>query len=121
MRTPPPGMKSMPKNPGETKSQYSDRVRATKPSGRSPVKPVPPAPGGGRGRGGMTPPPGMMYGPDDALIPIPKKGGTPRPRGTSPAPGYGGGKPVRVMPGKTPMRVTGGMGMKSGGTVKGKK
>jgi len=97
MRTPPPGMKSMPKNPGETKSQYSDRVRATKPSGRSPVKPVPPAPGGGRGRGGMTPPPGMMYGPDDALIPIPKKGGA----------ATGGGRPVR--------------GMKRGGMVKGKK
>jgi hypothetical protein len=37
-------------------------------------------------------------------------------RGTSPSKG-----PVRVMPGKTPMRVTGGMGMKSGGMVKGKK
>jgi hypothetical protein len=39
-----------------------------------------------------------------------------------------GSSPVRVMPGKTPMRVTGGMGMKpgrtgmkSGGMVKGKK
>ena len=118
-------MRPGPKKPGESAAEYSARVKAMeerwkagigrpKTSGTKPT-------GAGGGRGGMTPPPGMMYGPDDGLIPIPKKGGTPRPRGTSPAPGYGGGKPVRVMPGKTPMRVTGGMGMKSGGTVKGKK
>ena len=33
MKKPPPGMKSMPVKPGETKSQYMDRVRATKPTG----------------------------------------------------------------------------------------
>jgi hypothetical protein len=58
-------------------------------------KPMPPS-GGGRGRGGATPPPGMMYGPNDALMPIPKKGGS----------ATGGGRPV--------MRAKGGM-------VKGKK
>jgi hypothetical protein len=49
---------------------------------------------------------------------MPKMGGRPKtgggapstPRGTSPS------KPVRVMPGKTPMRVTGGMGSSSGGS-----
>jgi len=119
-----------------------------KPPGRTPVKVTPPTVvGGGRGRGGMTPPPGMMYGPNDRLIPIPKKGGgvggssgdgrrsdmSPkgdggsRPRGTSPAPGYSGGKPKVSM---TPIRdgrgPSGGgkggpRGMKSGGMVKGKK
>lgn len=94
-----------------------------KPSGRSPVKPVPATPtGGGRGRGGMTPPPGMMYGPNDALIPIPKKGGgATGPRGTSPAPGYGGGKPKVSMTPIRPGRPPSSGGMKSGGMVKGKK
>ena len=46
MKKPPPGMKSMPVKPGETKSQYMDRVRATKPAGTSPVKPPPPKVGG---------------------------------------------------------------------------
>lgn len=91
MKKPPPGMKSMPVKPGETKSQYMDRVRATKPSGRSPVKPVPPAPTGG-GRGGMTPPPGT-----------------------------GGGKPKVSRTPIRPGRPPGFGGMKSGGMVKGKK
>lgn len=72
-------------------------------------KPPPP----GRGRGGMTPPPGMMYGPDDRLIPIPKKGGV---RGVpvgGPKRGSTGG--VRGTSGPKPAR------MKSGGMVKGKK
>jgi hypothetical protein len=50
-------------------------------------------------------------------------GGTPpKPKSMppKPTPPTGSG-PVRVMPGKKPMRVTGGMGMKSGGMVKGKK
>jgi hypothetical protein len=70
-------MKSMPKNAGETKSQYMERVRATKPT-VTPPRPI--SPKGGAGTGGG--------------------------RGTAAAPGYGGGKPRRMM---------------SGGMVKGKK
>jgi len=61
------------------------------------VKPKPGTPG--RGRGGATPPPGMMYGPNDALIPIPKKGG---------------GTPVRDSRGGSPVRVMGGSPTKMG-------
>lgn len=91
-----------------------------KPPVRTPVKPVPAAPtGGGRGRGGMTPPPGMMYGPNDRLIPIPKKGGAATGGGRAPIdsdrviPRPTGG--VRGTSGPKPAR------MKSGGMVKGKK
>jgi hypothetical protein len=51
----------------------------------------------------------------------PKDKPKPKPRVPVQPPRGGGSSPVRVMPGKTPMRVTGGMGMKRGGTVKGKK
>ena len=90
-----------------------------KPSGRSPIKPVPPtAVGSGRGRGGMTPPPGMMYGPDDRLIPVPKKGGmgSPKPSRVMGGPADKMG-PVRgTAKGPAPMPA-----MKKGGMVKGKK
>jgi hypothetical protein len=93
-------MRPGPKKPGESAAEYSARVKAMEQkwmSGGRPKTSSGSSSGGGRGRGGATPPPGMMYGPNDALIPIPKKGGG------------------------TPVRVTGGMGMKSGGMVKGKK
>ncbi len=48
--------------------------RGTKATGIKPVTPVTKPGTPGRGRGGMTPPPGMMYGPNDTLIPMPKPG-----------------------------------------------
>jgi hypothetical protein len=78
-------MNNMPKNAGETKSQYMERVRATKPTtgAGAPSRPTPPKPT-------VTPP-----------RPISPKGGagTGGGRGTAAAPGYGGGKPRRMMSG----------------------
>lgn len=105
MRKPPPGMKSMPKNAGETKAQYMDRVRATKPTVKGGMAPI------DSGRN-MTPTPPKPRTPVKPTVtpprPISPKGGagTGGGRGTAAAPGYGGGKPRR---------------MKSGGMVKGKK
>jgi hypothetical protein len=95
-------MRPRPKKPGETVAEYNAFIanlpkRGGQPGTGPKPKPMPmPPSGGGRGRGGATPPPGMMYGPNDALMPIPKKGGS----------ATGGGRPV--------MRAKGGM-------VKGKK
>lgn len=106
-----------------------------KPPGRTPVKVTPPTVvGGGRGRGGMTPPPGMMYGPNDRLIPIPKKGGGGSSSGdgrrSDMSPTRATSTPPRPKVSMTPIRdgrgPSGGgkggpRGMKSGGMVKGKK
>lgn len=109
-------MRPGPKKPGESAAEYSARVKAMEERwmagmGRpktSGTKPTGASAGGGRGRGGMTPPPGMMYGPNDALIPIPKKGGA----------GTGGGRPRHMGPGSG---LAPKPGMKRGGMVKGKK
>ena len=82
-----------------------------------PIKPETP----GRGRGGMTPPPGMMYGPNDALIPIPQpsKPG----KGTPVKPSSKGKTPLSGM-GKMAGMAKGGAtkkGMAKGGMTKGKK
>jgi hypothetical protein len=92
-------MRPGPKKPGESAAAYAARVKAMEQKfmgGGRPKTSSGSSSGGGRGRGGATPPPGMMYGPNDALMPIPKKGGS----------ATGGGRPV--------MRA-------KGGTVKGKK
>jgi hypothetical protein len=83
----------LPKNPGESAAAFAAREAAYLESLRK--------------RG--------LLGPKDKDKPKPK------PRVPVQPPRGGGSSPVRVMPGKTPMRVTGGMGMKRGGMVKGKK
>ena len=110
MRKPPPGMNNMPKNAGETKAQYMERVRATKP-GASKPRGMSSADPGSRPRG-MSPIPPKPPTPTKPTVttprPISPKGGAGAGggRGTAPRPGYGGGKPRRMM---------------SGGMVKGKK
>lgn len=101
MKKPSPGMKSMPLKPGETKSQYMDRVRATKPAGTTSAGPVrvPKDPGTG------APKPRVGGGVKGGMAPIDSGRGvipTPKPKV--------GGSMV-----KPPRR------MKSGGMVKGKK
>jgi len=110
MKKPPPGMKSMPLKPGETKSQYMDRVRATKPAGTTGPVRVPKDPGtgapkprggvGGGVKGGMAP---IDSG---RGIPIPPKGG-------------GNGVKPKVRTPRTPIRPGRPPGF--GGMVKGKK
>ena len=73
-----------------------------RPKGPVPMPPVPKGPG----RGGMTPPPGMMYGPNDALIPIPKK------RGNTPVSSSGGKKDAVRMFSSSSSRSAGARGPK---------
>jgi hypothetical protein len=102
-------MRPGPKKPGESAADYNARIKAMEqkfldrpkgpktgggapstPRGTTPVMPPKPRPGGGR------------TGNDVVVRPSTPRGG----RGTAAAPGYGGGKPRRMM---------------SGGMVKGKK
>ena len=121
MKKPPPGMKSMPLKPGETKSQYMDRVRSTKPTGTTSAGPVrvpkdpgtgapKPRVGGGVKGGGRRS--DMAPTPATSTPPRPKTGGMApidSGRGAIPKPKVGGSMV------KPPRR------MKTGGMVKGKK
>lgn len=135
MKKPPPGMKSMPLKPGETKSQYMDRVRATnsttpvKTPGirvmdtRGPVRgfskdpgtgaPKPRVGGGVKGGGRRS---DMAPTPATSTTPRPKVGGV-----------KGGMAPIDSGRGAIPKPKVGGSmvkpprRMKTGGMVKGKK
>lgn len=125
-------MRPGPKKPGESAAEYNARVKAMeqkwmsgmgRPKGggtQGASKPI----GGGGAPSGMSPIPPKPRTPVKPTVttprPISPKGdGGSRPRGTSPAPGYGGGKPKVSM---TPIRDgRGPRGLKSGGMVKGKK
>jgi hypothetical protein len=85
MRMPPPGSKNtMPKRPGESKTDYISRVNATK--NTKPVR-----------SGNDTPRPGTYGGVKGGASSTPRATSPVRPNpvrpGTSPGPGYGGGKP----------------------------
>lgn len=125
MRRPPPGMNNMPKNAGETKAQYMERVRASKPTGSTPVGPrtqgaSKPIAGGGKPSGlspiPPKPPKPTVTTPTAIPTRVPRDSGTGAPKPRSGAGGGAGvkggvkrpGTPVRDVRGPAPRPGFGG-------------